>query len=164
MSSNQPYKQPPVLILGNYHDVEVGFRQLRRSTKVECASYQTPYGSLRIPTLDELMGMKAYLCYIRNATRDFLDFAALSALVPQAEALKTLLQSQQRYGDLQTKSVALDIAKTLSDPQPYDLEGLDLTIYKGIQEPWNEWQRVAEQCSHLGQAMGERLVQHKGDL
>lgn len=155
--------QSPVLILGALQGVEIGFRQSRRSSPIETKLLETPSGSLRVPTLDELIGMKAYLAYSRRATRDFLDFAALSALVAKEEVLATLLRSQQRYGELQMKSVALDIARSLSDPQPYDLDEVDLTTYKGIQPPWNHWDHVASQCRLLGKKFGEALIKQRGE-
>jgi len=150
--------QPPVLILGSLQGVEIGFRQMRRSLPIETELLETPSGSLRVPTLDEMIGMKAYLAYSRRATRDFLDFAALSSLLEKGEVLRVLLRSQQRYGQLQAKSVALDIAKTLSAPEPYDLEEVDLATYKGIQPPWNTWDQVATQCSLFGKQYGEALI------
>jgi hypothetical protein len=149
---------PPVLILGSLEGVEIGFRQSRRSLPIETAFKDTPSGKLCVPTLDELIGMKAYLAYSRRATRDFLDFAALSALVEKDEVLATLLRSQARYGELQSGSVALEIAKTLSDPEPFDLDSVDLGTYKGIQPPWNDWDRVAAQCRMYGTQFGETLM------
>ena len=37
-----------------------------------------------VATLDEMLRTKAFLLYDRNATRDFVDFAALSNLLPDA--------------------------------------------------------------------------------
>ncbi len=155
--------QPPVLILGSLRGVEVGFRQSRRSLPVDTDLLETPSGSLRVPTLDELIGMKAYLAYNRRATRDFLDFAALSSLVERSAVLETLMRSQQRYGELQSVSVALEIAKTLSDPVPFDLEEIDLRVYKGIQPPWNDWDHVAAVCRQHGRGFGEALIRKRGD-
>ena len=155
--------QPPVLILGSLQEVEIGFRQTRRSLPIETELLDTPTGTLRVPTLDELIGMKAYLAYSRRATRDFLDFAALSSLADKENVLATLQRSQQRYGELQAKSVALEIAKTLSAPEPYDLDDVDLATYKGIQPPWNHWDQVAAQCRLLGNKYGEALIGHRDE-
>jgi hypothetical protein len=37
----------------------------------------------------------------------------------------------------------------LSNPDPYDLTNVDLTEYKGIIAPWNDWQAVEAQCRAL---------------
>jgi len=151
--------QPPVLILGSLQEVEIGFRQSRRSLPIETELLNTPMGTLRVPTLDELIGMKAYLTYSRRATRDFV-----SSLMEKENVHATLQRSQHRYGELQVNSVALDIAKTLSAPEPYDLDDVDLATYKGIQPPWNHWDQVSTQCRLLGNAYGAALVLRKDEL
>jgi hypothetical protein len=37
----------------------------------------------------------------------------------------------------------------LADPNPYDLTEVDLTEYKGIVAPWNDWRAVEAQCRLL---------------
>ena len=34
----------------------------------------------------------------------------------------------------------------LASPDPYDLTDVDLTEYKGIIPPWNDWRAVEDQC------------------
>src|SRR4051812_4915295 len=50
---------PPVLILGRIGDIEVGFRQLRRTLPIHTHAFKTPEGPLVVPTLEELFCMKA---------------------------------------------------------------------------------------------------------
>jgi hypothetical protein len=148
----------PVLILGSLNDVEVGFRQSLRTRPIETLTVDTRYGPLVIPTLDEMIGMKAFLAYRRNATRDFLDFAALSLCAGEEEVVASLLKSDARYGELQTASVALEIAKTLAKPEPYDLSSTDLSRYKALAPEWHDWSRTESICQHYGKLLGERLV------
>ncbi len=150
--------QAPVLILGSLDGVQVWFRQMRRSTPIETITVQTPHGPLNVPTLDEMIGMKAYLAYARNATRDYLDFAALANCVGEPQVIGSLLKSQQRYGDLQSANVALEIAKRLSDPNPYDLAEFSLTQYKGLVPEWQSWDRIAAVCRRFGDKLASRLV------
>jgi hypothetical protein len=67
---------PPKLILGNFRGVETGLRQLVRSRPPETESAEVSGKSLTIPTKAEMLRIKAWLILIRNATRDFIDFAA----------------------------------------------------------------------------------------
>ena len=150
--------QPPVLILGALNGMEVGFRQSRRSLPIETTEIETSAGNIRVPTLDEILGMKAYLLYSRRTTRDFLDFAALSSLLSEKGVLQTLLRSDQRYGELQTTPVSLEIAKALHEAKPYDLSKVNLEHYKSIQPPWNQWQHVEGVCRMFGEKFGEALV------
>jgi hypothetical protein len=38
-------------------------------------------------------------------------------------------------------------------PDPYDLTDLDLSAYKGIVAPWNNWRAVEAQCASLAAAL-----------
>jgi hypothetical protein len=148
----------PKLILGALNGVPVGFRQMIRPVPVATAEIQTPVGPIVVPTLDEVLGMKAYLAYSRNATRDFVDFAALSTCLDDDAVIASLLLSDQRYGLLQTDSVALEIAKTLAEPNPYDLDTIDLSSYKGIRPPWNNWPHCESICKRWGLEFAEVLL------
>jgi hypothetical protein len=70
--------QRPVLILGSLDGIETGVRQLIREQPLE--TQEITIGGLRlmVPTEEELLRIKAVLILKRNATRDYLDFAALS--------------------------------------------------------------------------------------
>ena len=136
----------PVLILGSINNVEVGFRQSRRTKPIETTVIATNYGNLTVPTLDELIGMKAYLTYSRNATRDYLDFAALSECAAESEVLESLLKLDERYGELQTASVGLEVAKTLTESEPFDLDEVDLSKYKTLAAEWQNWNKVQAVC------------------
>ncbi len=155
--------KPPVLILGSLHGIDVGFRQSRRSLPIERTELDTPGGKLRVPTLDEILGMKAFSVYSRRATRDFLDFAALSAQLSETEVLQTLLRSDERYGELQESSVAFEISKALHEAVPKDLEEIHLEHYKGIQPPWSEWSYIEKICKMYGEKFGEVLILQSGE-
>ena len=97
----------------------IGFRQLKRAQPVETQNVQTEAGPLTIPTLDEMICMKAFLAYDRNTTRDYLDFAALSECAAEDVVLRSLLKLDTRYGGLQTDSVGLEVAKALCAAAPF---------------------------------------------
>lgn len=154
--------QPPVLILGSIDQVQVGFRQARHEGSIEASVIQTDSGPLAIPTLDEMVGMKAYLTYARNALRDYLDFAALASCTDEQAVINSLGKSDQRYGHLQTISVAMEIASRLSDPNPTDLLEIRLVHYKGLAKEWQSWERIASVCRHFGELFGRQLVLKDG--
>lgn len=150
---------PPVIILGSMGGVEVGFRQLKRSLPIETQTVQTEAGALVVPTLDEMLGMKAFLAYDRNATRDYLDFAALTECASPPAVLGSLLKLDARYGSLQTASVGLEVAKALCAAAPFDLEEMELPRYKGLHEKWHCWETTRTICHRFGVLLGEALVQ-----
>ncbi len=148
----------PVLILGSINDVEVGFRQSRRTAPIDTIEIETVYGKLVVPTLDELIGMKAYLIYSRRATRDFLDFAALTECADEREVLNSLLKMDGRYGELQIVSAALEVAKTLTEAAPFDLDETNLSNYKSLALEWRDWRKTKEICQRFGVLLGEKLI------
>lgn len=148
----------PVLILGSIRNCEVGFRQSQRSVPIETVRVETQYGDLEIPTLDEMIGMKAYLLYQRNVVRDFLDFAALTECTNEEEVLASLMKLDGRYGELQTNSVRLEVSRTLIKPDPVDLEGNDLSQYKALAPKWHDWSRTESICKKFGLIFGQRLM------
>lgn len=150
--------QKPILILGSINSVEVGYRQSRRSSPIEPVTARTLYGDLVIPTLDEMLGMKAYLSYSRNKVRDYLDFAALSGCTTEAKVLASLMKLDERYGELQTNSVRLEVARTFAAPQPEDLSEVDLPHFKALGEEWHDWKRTEAICKRFGILLGERII------
>jgi len=150
---------PPVLILGSIGGVEVGFRQLKRSLPIETQTLPTETGPLVVPTLDEMLGMKAFLAYDRNATRDYLDFAALTECAAPQSVLDALMKLDARYGALQTASVGLEVAKALCAAAPFDLDESELPRYKGLTEKWHRWETTRAICHRFGVLLGEALVQ-----
>ena len=69
----------PVLILGSLDGVETGVRQLRRTRPLETTVMRVGNHEVLLPTLAETLRIKAFLCLERNATRDYLDVAALGS-------------------------------------------------------------------------------------
>ena len=108
--------------------------------------------------LAEMVGMKAWLAYRRNTTRDLLDFAALTHVAGEAAALASLRQLDERYGETQSRSVALSVAQALSDPRPYDFAETSLANYKGLRTEWHDWRCTQSICQHLGLRLGETLI------
>src|SRR5439155_758414 len=58
--------------------VETGIRNLIRARPLEVEEVSVDGNRLRVPTLAEITRIKAWLCLMRNATRDYLDFVALA--------------------------------------------------------------------------------------
>lgn len=150
--------QPPVLILGSFGGIQVGFRQLKRRVPVETSRIQTREGALVVPTLDELICMKAFLAYSRNATRDFIDLAALSGCSTEPKVVESLLKLDSRYGDTQTVSVGLEVAKALSACAPYDLNEAELANYKGLKPKWHAWAETRRIAQRLGEQLAASLI------
>lgn len=141
----------PNLILDSLDGIETGVRQLQRSQPLETTTMRVGQHDVRLPTLPEVLRIKAFLCLDRNATRDYLDLAALASHMGNDAAGAALASMDILYpqsnGD--PWAVRTQLVKQLADPRPYDLDTLDLAEYKGVLPPFDRWSHVAEVCAAL---------------
>lgn len=131
--------RPPVLILGRFEGVETGIRQLRRSAPLETEQI----AGITVPTLLEMVRVKAWLVVTRNAVRDYVDLCAL-AKASGAGYVRALSRLDELYPQDSGESVLRQLCKQLAEPRPYDLaEGQrQLAEYRGVQPPWQDWEHV----------------------
>lgn len=137
---------PGKIILGQIGDIEAGVRQLVRTVPLEVKEVELPGGNtVRVPTQEETLRIKAYLAVKRNQTRDYVDIAALSHRYGTANAARTLSQID-RYYDEPAKGgtpVADQVARQLADPRPKDTSTIaQLGNYRGLKGQWRDWERV----------------------
>ena len=122
----------PVLILGSLDGVETGVRQLRRSRPLETTSMRVGDHDVTLPTLPEVLRIKAFLCLERNATRDYLDLAALASHMGIEAAGEALWPMDELYpqknGD--PWAVRTQMMMQFAAPPPYDLDRLTLPNIK----------------------------------
>ena len=154
--------QRPVLILGRLDGVETGIRNLIRRRPLEVEEIDIGNRSLRVPTLEEITRIKAWLCLIRNATRDYLDFAALADRLGTDHAAAVALDIDNYYEDQQGaggRRIATQVARQLADPRPDDLSEIDLGAYRRLEPRWQAWEAVADICRMVAVRMLDRLVE-----
>jgi len=153
--------QRPILILGSLDGVQTGVRQLRRSRPLETTVMRVGQHEVTLPTLPEVLRIKAFLCLERNATRDYLDLAALAAhmgIDAASEALGSMDELYpQKNGD--PWAVRTQLVMQLAAPPPHDLPGDDLSEYKGVRPPFDHWSHVAEVCGKLSDRLLSACMQ-----
>jgi hypothetical protein len=133
----------PVMILGSLDGIETGIRQLIREQPLETEIIQTKGGNITIPTLNEILRIKGALILKRNATRDYVDFSALSASMNDDNVWAALESMDKLYPQKNGESPLAQLSRQLSEPSPYDLESTDLSDYKDLAERWQDWKHVA---------------------
>jgi len=149
---------PNKLILGELGGIETGVRQMIRKRPLEIELVILPSGrSVRVPTVQETLRVKAYLVVVRNATRDYLDVAALSDFIGVDEAADVLADIDVWYADqIGEHGVASQLARQLADPRPKDERTTrNLRSYKNLKPKWRDWQRVIAQCREVAKKMVE---------
>jgi hypothetical protein len=99
--------------------------------------------------------VKTFLVVDRNATRDYLDVAALSHYIGLKKSAAALESMNELYAEFKDEAGDLltSVVVKLSVPDPYDLTDIDLSEYKGIVAPWNNWRAVQAQCASLAAAL-----------
>lgn len=153
--------QRPVLILGSLDGVETGVRNLIRRRPLEVEEVTVGSGKVRVPTLEETARIKAWLCLMRNATRDYLDFAALAHRLGDEAAAAVVLSMDGYYADQQGpggRRVAAQVAKQLAEPVPSDLDRIDLRFYRRLDRRWQDWGAVADACKRVAVRVLERAA------
>jgi len=146
------------LVLGAINSIDAGLRNLRRSAPLETITVELPNRrKLTLPTVEEMLRIKAFLTVERNATRDYLDVAALSQHLGLSKSARALDRLNELYAEFAGEGgdMLSTVLVKLSHPDPYDLTGVDLSEYKGIVAPWNNWRAVEAQCRSLAIALLE---------
>lgn len=112
---------------------------------------------LVVPTEEELLRIKAVLILKRNATRDYLDFAALSERIGPARVNEALASFDELYPQPSGESALQQLQVQLANPIPYDLEDIDLREYRRLHPKWHDWTRVKEVCATIAVDLFTRL-------
>lgn len=138
---------PPVLILGNFHGVDVGIRQLVRSAPLETTTIE----GIVIPTMAEMLRIKGWLVVTRNAVRDYLDVCALADRLGQdVEAALQSMDTLYPQPD-EADATSQQLAKMLAEPRPFDFrpEEDSLTVCRKLRAPRTDWEFVTGSCRQL---------------
>ena len=138
----------PVLILGSLDGIETGVRQLIRETPLETTTLSAQGVALTIPTKAEILRIKGVLILRRNATRDYLDFAALADRMGDEASARALSDFDRLYPQANGESSLQQLQAQLSNPLPYDLEETELREYKNLAPRWHDWKAVKAACAH----------------
>lgn len=154
----------PVLILGSLDGIETGVRQLIRRRPLEIEEVEGPTGPIRVPTLPEMLRIKAWLVLRRNATRDYLDVVALAGRLGDDQAARVALELDDYYEDqvgAGGRRIATQLARQLAEPAPYDLSEVDLRSYRRLEPRWREWSAVTDASAALAAAMLTALAEEE---
>lgn len=132
----------PVMILGSLDGIETGIRQLIRERPLETMQVDCNGQIVTVPTLAEILRIKAVLILKRNATRDYLDFVALADGMEESGILAALERFDDYYPQPNGESALQQLQVQLAKPLPYDLEATRLDEYKNLVPKWHDWSIV----------------------
>ncbi len=148
--------QPGKIILGTLGGIETGIRQLQRTRPLETEVVDIEGRQLVVPTLVEILRIKAWLAVTRNQTRDYLDIAALADRLGIDTAAAALVGLDSYYADINRRPdpVATQVIRQLGDPRPRDERTTrELHRYKGLDRRWHDWGSVRAVLRAVAQEM-----------
>ena len=143
----------PVLILGSLDGIETGVRQLIRSEPLETMTVSIGNQEITIPTEAEILRIKGFLLLRRNATRDYVDFAALADRVGDTATAAAFERFDRLYPQDNGESALQQMLAQLSSPKPYDLDGTILSEYNSLESRWHDWDEVRAVCARAATAV-----------
>jgi hypothetical protein len=143
----------PVQILGSLDGIETGVRQLIRKAPLETMTIEEAGHRVVIPTLAEMLRIKAALILKRNATRDYLDFAAMADRIGDVQAAAALSRLDALYPQPSGESALQQLQVQLASPMPFDLDRINLREYKELSDRWQNWQTVQDVCARVAVAV-----------
>ncbi len=157
-------RQRPVVIKGQLDGIMTTVRNLRRTAPLETREVEVAGSVVRVPTPAEILRIKSWLIVDRNATRDFLDVAAISdklGLEASARALASLDRLYPQGDD--SGAVRQQLMRQLAQPRPFDLDEVkpQLGQYKGIAARWRDWTAVEKQCRALAVELAEAVANRR---
>lgn len=148
--------QPGKIILGELGGIETGLRQLLRSRPLESTEIEVGGSKLVVPTVAEILRIKAWLALTRNQTRDYLDIAALADRIGVEEAAAALRGIDDYYADINSRpeAVATQLVRQFADPRPRDAEvTAQLSSYKALNKRWQDWSTVTAVLGDLAEML-----------
>jgi hypothetical protein len=122
-----------------------GIRQLRRTRPLETEEIER----LRVPTLEEMARIKAWLLATRGTVRDYLDTVVLLERLGEERAKHALRSLDETYAQSSGASVLAEVAERLAAAAPQDRASVDLASYRGLAAPWNDWDHLTPELTSV---------------
>ena len=150
--------RPPVQILGSLDGIETGVRQLIRDEPLDTTEIERFGQRLTVPTLPEMLRIKAVLILKRNATRDYLDFGALADHMGNDDIIQALRRFDTLYPQPNGESALQQLQIQLASPLPYDLRDVNLSMYKHLAPKWHDWSAVQSVCAACATLIFDQII------
>jgi hypothetical protein len=147
----------PVQILGSLDGIETGVRQLIRSDPLETEQVSIRNHTITVPTMAEMLRIKAVLILKRNATRDYIDFVAMHDRLGMKGTLAAMSTFDRLYPQPNGESPTQQLIVQLSSPMPFDLPQTDLSEYKKLSSRWHDWSVIRKACAECALQLAPTL-------
>ena len=154
----------PVQILGSLDGIQTGVRQLIRSAPLETTEVAVGGSSVKVPTFAEILRIKGFLILARNATRDYVDFAALGTRLGSSGVAESLAKFDELYPQENGESALQQLCAQMGSPKPYDLNSVDLSRFKELDARWHTWDAVSDACGTIAVDVFREVARRTQDV
>jgi hypothetical protein len=149
----------PVAIYGSLDGILTTVRNQVRSAPLETVQVTVSGQQVRVPTRAEILRVKSWLIVRRNATRDYLDVAAIASKLGDTAVLAALAPMDRLYPqEADPGAVRHQLMRQLAMPRPFDLGSVNLAEYRDLIPAWRDWSTVVEQCRRVGTLMASAVA------
>jgi hypothetical protein len=130
---------------GRFDGIETTIRERARSGPLETTVEVGPWGEVEVPTLAEVLRIKAWLVISRNAARDYRDTTAIAERLASEKAIFALATLDDLYPQSNGASALQQLVRQLAEPLSFDEIGSSHLV----QAPWNECPYIVRRCRAL---------------
>jgi hypothetical protein len=139
----------PDLNLDNFDGITTEIRQIIRKKPLETQQIFVNGKIFTVPTPEEMLRIKSFFILKRNASRDYIDFAALSVFLG-SQGINDSLSIFDDYYAVISKydSPVKQLITQLVIPLPHDKKKFSIKDYKYINNQLNDWSKINKQCQN----------------
>ena len=101
--------------------------------------------------------IKGLLLLRRNATRDYVDFAAVADRIGDVAAAEAFVRFDAPYPQPSGESALQQMLAQLASPKPYDLDGTTLSEYRHLEARWHDWEAIRAVCARASVVMFDHV-------
>lgn len=131
-----------------FYNVKTGIFCVKRNLTLETTTVTYRGKKITVPTLEEILRIKAYLIINRNSTRDYIEYIAIIKLLGMKKAIETMKNFENYYPSDEKTGISpiRQLLSQLACPIPYDLETTNLDNYKKLYPQLQSWENICKIC------------------
>lgn len=138
--------QSSKILIGSQNGVQTSIHSFRHSAPMDTEVRVGTFGSIRLSTAEDTLRMQTHMALKRNTMRDYLDVAAMWDHLGDERGAKAFRHYDGLYSTGTDESTLKRVMTQLANPQPNDLDRVDLTTYPNLDPKWQEWSTIAAIC------------------
>jgi hypothetical protein len=107
--------------------------------------------------------IKAWLLVTRYTVRDYLDTVVLLEKLGEPAARAALESLDRLYPQASGASVLAELGERLAAGEPQDRAAVELSSYRGLIAPWNDWSRLLAAGRRWSEVVATLVLRSSGE-